>query len=59
MVDTVDRSTAYDETLGKLSDELPPLEVVREMIQYETRLRLSEPVQDLFDLYQGEDRAIT
>ena len=58
MVDTVDGSTC-DETMGELSDALPPLETVRDMIQYETRLRLSEPVQDLFDLYQGDDRAIT
>lgn len=42
-----------------LSDDLPPLETVREMIQYETRLRLSEPIQALFDLYYQEDHAIT
>ncbi len=42
-----------------LSDELPPLEIVRKMIKYETSLRLSEPIQQLFDLYHTDDNAIT
>ncbi|UJR31333.1 hypothetical protein I4U23_018831 [Adineta vaga] len=42
-----------------LSEDLPPLEIVREMIKYETTLRLSEPIQDLFDLYHQDDKAIT
>lgn len=42
-----------------LSDDLPPLEILREMIKYETFLRLSEPIQNLFDLYREDDRAIT
>lgn len=42
-----------------LSDDLPPLEIVRKMITYETSLRLSEPVQQLFDLYHTDDNAIT
>ena len=54
MADIVDHTTR-----DVLSDELPPLDIVRQMIQYETRLRLSEAIQDLFDLYQGDDRAIT
>ena len=43
----------------ELSDELPPLDIVREMIKYETFLRLSEPIQQLFDLYHKDDNAIT
>jgi hypothetical protein len=42
-----------------LSDDLPPLETVRKMIQYETLLRLSDPIQQLFDLYHKEDNAVT
>ena len=42
-----------------LSDDLPPLDILRQMIQYETSLRLSEPVQQLFDLYHTDDNAIT
>ena len=42
-----------------LSDDLPPLEMVREMIRYETKLRLSEPIQELFDLHHKDDQAIT
>jgi hypothetical protein len=41
-----------------LSDDLPPLETLRKMIQYETHLRLSDPVQQLFDLYHKDDAAI-
>lgn len=43
----------------KLNDDLPPLDILRQMIQYETSLRLSEPVQQLFDLYHKDDEAIT
>ena len=42
-----------------LSDDLPPLDVLREMIKYETFLRLSEPIQNLFDSYREDDNAIT
>ena len=42
-----------------LSDDLPPLETLRKMIKYETCLRLSDPVQQLFDLYHNNDDAIT
>ncbi|CAF3529207.1 unnamed protein product, partial [Rotaria sp. Silwood2] len=31
----------------KLSDEIPPIEIVHEMILYETRLRLSDSIQEL------------
>ena len=43
----------------KTSDELPPVEAIREMIAYETRLRLSEPVQDLIDTYHTDEAAVT
>ena len=42
-----------------LSDAFPPLEIVRKMIEYETKLRLSEPIQQLFDLYHTDDTAVT
>jgi hypothetical protein len=42
-----------------LKDDLPSLDIVRQMIKYETSLRLSEPVQQLFDLYHTDDNAIT
>lgn len=42
-----------------LSDELPPLDIVRQMITYETSLRLSDSVQELFELYHTDDNAIT
>ncbi|CAF1016398.1 unnamed protein product [Adineta ricciae] len=42
-----------------LNDDLPPLDVLREMIKYETFLRLSEPIQNLFDFYRKDDSAIT
>ncbi|CAF4987480.1 unnamed protein product [Rotaria sp. Silwood1] len=42
-----------------LSDDLPSLEIVRQMIKYETFLRLSDPIQQLFDLYHKDDNAIT
>ncbi|CAF0965830.1 unnamed protein product [Adineta steineri] len=43
----------------ELSDDLPSLETVRQMIKYETSLRLSESVQELLDLYHKDDNAIT
>lgn len=42
-----------------LRDDLPPLEIVRQMIDYETRLRLSDSIQELFDIYHRDDQAIT
>ncbi|CAF2734081.1 unnamed protein product [Rotaria sp. Silwood2] len=42
-----------------LSDDLPSLETVRKMIEYETFLRLSDPIQQVFDLYHKDDNAIT
>jgi len=42
-----------------LRDDLPPLEIVRQMIDYETRLRLSDSVQELFDVHHRDDQAIT
>jgi hypothetical protein len=72
MVDTTDKPSDIDngvydgntfssssEKQQILSDDLPPLETVREMIKYETSLRLSESVQQLFDLYHTNDNAIT
>lgn len=41
------------------NDNLPPLEIVRQMIEYETFLRLSEPIQELFDFYRNDDTAVT
>ena len=43
----------------KVSDELPPIEIVREMILYETRLRLSDSIQKLMDEYHTEEAAVT
>lgn len=42
-----------------LKEDLPPLEIVRQMIDYETRLRLSDSVQDLFEVHHKDDQAIT
>ena len=55
---TNDKSDSLDH-LKNLSDQLPPLEIVRQMIEYETQLRLSESVQELLDLYHENDDAIT
>lgn len=41
------------------SDELPPVETVRDMIVYETRLRLSQPIQELMDLYHTDEDSVT
>jgi hypothetical protein len=43
----------------KLSDEFPPIEIVREMITYETRLRLSNSIQELMDEYYADGNAVT
>ncbi len=43
----------------KDSDELPSIEIVRDMIAYETRLRLSEPIQELMDLYYKDEDSVT
>lgn len=43
----------------KTSDDLPPIETIREMIAYETRLRLSEPVQELMEFYHTDESALT
>ena len=42
-----------------LNDGFPPLEVLRQMIQYETHLRLSDSIQELFDLHHQDDKAVT
>jgi hypothetical protein len=43
----------------KLSEELPPIEIVREMILYETRLRLSNSIQEIMDEYYTDESAVT
>lgn len=43
----------------KSSEELPPLEIVREMIVYETRLRLSNSIQKIMDEYHTDECAVT
>jgi hypothetical protein len=43
----------------KLSDEFPSIEIVREMIVYETRLRLSDSIQELMDEYHTDENAVT
>ncbi len=43
----------------KLSQELPPIETLREMILYETRLRLSDSVQEIMDEYHTDENAVT
>ena len=43
----------------KLSDELPPIEIVRQMIEYETRLRLCGPIQEIMDEYHTDGKAVT
>ena len=45
--------------LIKTSDEFPPIETIREMIDYETRIRLSEPLQELMDMYCKDEAAVT
>jgi hypothetical protein len=43
----------------KLSDEFPSIEIVRKMIVYETRLRLSDYIQELMDEYHTDENAVT
>ncbi|CAF1575960.1 unnamed protein product [Rotaria sp. Silwood1] len=43
----------------KISDELPPIETLHNMIMFETRLRLSEPIQELMDLYHTDEDSVT
>ena len=43
----------------KCSDELPPIDIVRQMILYETRLRLSDSIQELMDEYHTDESAVT
>ena len=43
----------------KLSDELPPIEIVREMILYETRLRLCDSIQEIMDEYHTNEDVVT
>ncbi len=42
-----------------LSSELPTLEVLHEMISYESSLRLSFPIQNLMDKYHMNESAVT
>ena len=42
----------------KMSDELPPIETIREMIAYETCIRLCEPIQELIDIYHTDEAAV-
>jgi hypothetical protein len=43
----------------KLSDEFPSIDTIREMIIYETRLRLSDSIQEIMDEYHTDERAVT
>ncbi len=43
----------------KYSHDLPPIEIVREMILYETRLRLSDSIQDIMDENHTDECAVT
>ncbi|CAF1057994.1 unnamed protein product [Rotaria sordida] len=54
-----DKFSCSSEKQQILSDDLPPLDIVRKMIKYETFLRLSDPIQQLFELYHKDDNAIT
>jgi hypothetical protein len=42
----------------KTSEELPSIETVREMIAYETSIRLSEPVQEFMESYHKDEAAL-
>ena len=44
--------------LLKVSDELPAVETVRAMILYETRLRLSDSIQEIMDDYHDDEAAV-
>jgi hypothetical protein len=41
------------------SAESPPLETLRHMITYETRLRLSDSIQELMDVYHTDEESVT
>ncbi|CAF0815690.1 unnamed protein product [Adineta steineri] len=43
----------------KTSSESPTIETIREMIAYETGIRLSESIQQLMDVYYKDEGAIT
>jgi len=43
----------------ELSDEYPSIDIVREMIAYETRLRLCDSIQELMDEYYTDENAVT
>ncbi|CAF4222437.1 unnamed protein product [Adineta steineri] len=43
----------------KLTTELPSIETVREMVIYETRLRLSDSIQEIMDQYYTDECAVT
>jgi hypothetical protein len=43
----------------KTSDELPSVEIIREMIACETRIRLSKPIQELIDEYYTDEAVVT
>ncbi|CAF2135336.1 unnamed protein product [Rotaria magnacalcarata] len=43
----------------KTSNEFPPIETVREMITYETSIRLSEPIQELMDFYYNDATSLS
>ncbi|CAF0927989.1 unnamed protein product [Adineta steineri] len=43
----------------KLTTELPSIETVREMVIYETRLRLSGSIQEIMDQYYTDECAVT
>ncbi|CAF1608240.1 unnamed protein product [Rotaria magnacalcarata] len=43
----------------KTSTEFPPIEIVREMITYETSIRLSEPIQELMDFYHNDETSLS
>ncbi|CAF4538523.1 unnamed protein product [Rotaria socialis] len=43
----------------KTSTEFPPIETVREMITYETSIRLSEPIQELMDFYHNDEASLS
>ena len=43
----------------KSSAELPPIDVVRQMVSYDVQLRLSEPIQNLIEKYHHDEAIIT
>ncbi|CAF1048206.1 unnamed protein product [Adineta steineri] len=64
--DTVARCFMFFPTSGhmgfetiKTSNESPTIETIRDMIAYEIRIRLSESIQQLMDIYYKDEGAIT